>query len=122
MFRYHSWLPQYNITTVIISPPFFPNTHTQPRVDARVLATHHQCQLAQVMTKDERARIVKLELCDFSAINAHLLSESEARKSATKEDKEVRLSITHNLRQWCVCVCGWGGAGIWTKRGVGVMM
>jgi len=69
------------------------------------------------MTKDERARIVKLELCDFSAINAHLLSESEARKSATKEDKEVRRSITHNLRQWCVCVCVVGAAPGYGRKG-----
>jgi len=40
------------------------------------------------MTEEERKVIKKLELCDFSAMHAHFLAETAARKNRTKEEKE----------------------------------
>jgi len=42
------------------------------------------------MTKDEKAKITDLSKCDFGKIAAHIDAQTEKRKAATKEDKEVK--------------------------------
>lgn len=44
----------------------------------------------EAMTKDEKAKIKDLTKCDFTRIQAHYDSLSEARKAATKEEKAAR--------------------------------
>ena len=39
------------------------------------------------MTQAEKELIVDLKLCDFKAMHAHFLAETEKRKAMTKEEK-----------------------------------
>eukprot|EP00035_Acanthoeca_spectabilis_P013906 m.262289 g.262289 ORF g.262289 m.262289 type:complete len:754 (+) comp16003_c0_seq1:60-2321(+) len=53
----------------------------------------------EAMTKDEKAKIKDLTKCDFTRMQAHYDSLSEARKAATKEEKAARKEKEEKIRE-----------------------
>eukprot|EP00049_Salpingoeca_infusionum_P009425 m.157178 g.157178 ORF g.157178 m.157178 type:complete len:701 (+) comp14333_c0_seq1:111-2213(+) len=57
------------------------------------------------MTPEEKKHIKSLSKCDFSIIHAHFCAQRDARKAATKEEKEQRKKETEAVKQeygYCV--------------------
>eukprot|EP00039_Didymoeca_costata_P010845 m.147065 g.147065 ORF g.147065 m.147065 type:complete len:747 (+) comp14981_c1_seq1:175-2415(+) len=59
----------------------------------------------ELMSSQEKKDIKDLKLCDFSKIGAYLDAQSEKRKNATKEEKEVRKATEAKIKEeygWCM--------------------
>lgn len=51
------------------------------------------------MTAEEKKKITKLELCDFSKMQAHFVGLSELRKAASKDEKKLRKEKDEEIKK-----------------------
>eukprot|EP00045_Choanoeca_perplexa_P007370 m.66251 g.66251 ORF g.66251 m.66251 type:complete len:696 (+) comp14047_c0_seq3:242-2329(+) len=78
---------------------FYAAMLTRDYVKKKVFNDNFFSEWRTVMTREERNKITALDKCDFTLIEAHLKARAEARKAATKEEKQARKEADAKVKE-----------------------